>query len=138
MQASMFDFDHVYTPFGTGGIFTSLLYSFHYNKQRAKFTGISVNRKRHQCHENIQTWWTGINELLEVSEKLPDNFEVSEDFIGKGYGDPTDACIRAIRVMAETEGIMMDFLLARMSMSVVFGHFSNSTWNQTRNMETSR
>ena len=56
----------------------------------------------------MQTWWDGINELMNASEKLPDNFDVSEDFIGKGYGDPTDAGIRAIRVMAETEGIMMD------------------------------
>lgn len=108
MQDSGLDFNYVYTPFGTGGIFASLLYAFHFHQKESKFIGISVNRGLQECHENIKTWWDGINDLMGSKEKLPSNFDVSEDFIGKGYGDPTSACIKAIKVMAVTEGILMD------------------------------
>jgi len=108
MQESGLDFNYVYTPFGTGGIFTSLLYAFHFHQQKSKFIGISVNRGLQECHEYIKTWWAGINELMDAHAELPNNFDVTENFIGKAYGDPTDAGIQAIKVMAETEGILMD------------------------------
>jgi hypothetical protein len=35
-------------------------------------------------------------------------FEIYDDFIGREYGDPTEACLDAIGLMAQTEGILKE------------------------------
>jgi D-cysteine desulfhydrase len=34
--------------------------------------------------------------------------EVYDEYIGEGYGIPTKECVDAIKVVAETEGILLD------------------------------
>ena len=54
--------DAVYAPFGTGGIFTSLLFAMRNNGVRCPFIGISVGRDSSACHENLDEWWDAVSE----------------------------------------------------------------------------
>jgi D-cysteine desulfhydrase family pyridoxal phosphate-dependent enzyme len=101
--------DAVYTPFGTGGIFTGLLTGLRAEGVTAPVIGISVNRDSGFCAESIDTWWNAISSLLCLDPGRPRGAtEIHDGFIGSGYGDPTEACLDAILLLARSEGILLD------------------------------
>ena len=101
--------DVVYLPFGTGGVFTGMLLTFRALGNKAPFVGISVNKTVAECQQFMDTWWLGISELLEVdADANRGDYTITNQFVGREYGDPTRAGLEAIAVMAETEGILLD------------------------------
>jgi L-cysteate sulfo-lyase len=63
--------DGVYTPFGTGGIFTAMLLTFREQGSHAEFNGISVNRDLGLCSENLEKWWQALCGLFELDPAQP-------------------------------------------------------------------
>ncbi len=101
--------DAIYTPFGTGGIFTALLLALREQGVNCPLIGISVNRNRERCYESLEKWWDDLCRLLDRDPaRSRGPFEIHDEFIGSGYGDPTEACLDAIMLMAQTEGILLD------------------------------
>jgi len=102
-------FDAIYTPFGTGGIFTALLMTLREKGISSPVIGISVNRDEETCLENVEKWWLALSELL-VRDPASHRgeFELRDEFIGEEYGDPTEAGLDAIMQMASSEGILLD------------------------------
>ncbi len=121
--------DAVYAPFGTGGIFTGLLLALRATGITCPLIGISVNRKREQCHESMERWWVELCRLLECDPHLPRMpFEINDEFIGRAYGDPTEACLDAIGLMAQTEGILLDPVYSGKMMSGFLAHHAAGRW----------
>ena len=101
--------DGVYTPFGTGGIFTAMLLTFRVFGLEAAFHAVSVNRERRFCQENLDKWWAALCELLAVHEPPGrGSHQLFDDYIGREYGDPTAAGLEAIVRFARAEGILLD------------------------------
>jgi L-cysteate sulfo-lyase len=46
--------------------------------------------------------------MLGIAEVARERLEISSEFIGEGYGEPTTEALRAIRLMARCEGILLD------------------------------
>ena len=110
-QASEHDveFDTVFTPVGTGGVFSGSLFGFHHSDRHPTFIGVSVNRDAATCRRNVERWWGDISGLLSVPYKhLPAHIELTAGFVGAEYGDATDACLDAIIDLATAEGILVD------------------------------
>ena len=127
MDQQNLSFDYVYTPFGTGGIFTSLLFVFNHYGLNGSFNGISVNRQLPECEENLQLWWDSLNKLFGQNRMLPKkNNQVYEHFIGREYGDPTSESLDAIMLMAEKEGIILDPVYSGKTFSGLYSHFKAS------------
>ncbi len=121
--------DAIYAPFGTGGIFTGLLLALRAKGITCPLIGISVNRKREQCHESMERWWAELCRLLERDPHLPRMpFEIDDEFIGREYGDPTEACLDAIELMAQTEGILLDPVYSGKMMSGFLAHHAAGRW----------
>jgi D-cysteine desulfhydrase len=121
--------DAIYVPFGTGGIFTGLLLALREKGITCPIIGISVNRKRAQCDESVERWWAALCHLLEHDphpSRMP--FEIYDDFIGREYGDPTEACLDAIGLMAQTEGILLDPVYSGKVMSGFLAHHAAGRW----------
>ena len=101
--------DAVFTPFGTGGVFTALMLAFRHAGLDCPMVGVSVNRDTETCRANIDHWWSALHDLLEIetdADRGP--HEVTDEFLGAEYGDPTPACLDAIVAFAETEGVLLD------------------------------
>lgn len=123
--------DAVYTPFGTGGIFASMLLAMREKGIRCPFIGISVNRDREQCYTSSEQWWTALCELLDQDPgQIKEPFEISERFIGREYGDPTEAALDAILTMAQNEGILLDPVYSGKMMAGFLAHCSEKRWQQ--------
>ncbi len=121
--------DAVYTPFGTGGIFTAMLLTFRAQGYQAPFMGISVNRNLQMCQANLERWWAALCDLLAQDINLPQEpFELYETFIGQAYGDPTEASLDAIMVMAEKEGVLLDPVYSGKVFAALLAHCAAGKW----------
>jgi 1-aminocyclopropane-1-carboxylate deaminase/D-cysteine desulfhydrase-like pyridoxal-dependent ACC family enzyme len=122
--------DAIYSPFGTGGIFTALLLALREKGIDCPMIGISVNRKRERCYESLEQWW---NELCRLLERDPARsrgpIEIYDEFVGSGYGDPTEACLDAILLMAQTEGILLDPVYSGKMAAGFLAHQGAGRWS---------
>lgn len=121
--------DAVYTPFGTGGIFTSTMLALRERGVECPVIGVSVNAGQEKCLENLEQWWTGVCELLDLDPDRPRGaFEIHDEFIGREYGDATEGCLDALLLMAETEGILLDPVYSAKVLSGVLAHHAAGRW----------
>lgn len=101
------ELDIFYLPFGTGGIFAAAMLTMRSLGVTARFVGISVNDNTAGAHDSLDHWWSEVATLLDTD---PDRgeFSLHDEFVGKGYGDPTPETLEAIRSLATKEGILLD------------------------------
>lgn len=127
--------DAVYSPFGTGGIFTSVLFALRRRRIEAAMIGISVNRSVEMCRANITEWWTSNSELLDVDPETDKGaHDVTDEFIGAGYGDPTPAALDAIIDVAQAEGILLDPVYSGKMAAGFFAHAAEGRWEPDSNI----
>lgn len=121
--------DAVYTPFGTGGIFTSTLLALRERGVDCPIIGISVNARLEKCREYQESWWAGVCELLGVDPGRPrGTYEIHDEYIGREYGDATEGCLDALMLMAETEGILLDPVYSAKVFSGLLAHHAAGRW----------
>ena len=71
--------------------------------------GISVRAARETQIANVHKLACRTSDLLRVTSELGrDLVEVYDDYVGPGYGQPTDAMVEAIELLAAEEGIFLD------------------------------
>ena len=129
------ELDAVYAPFGTGGIFTAMLLAFRSKGYMNQFLGVSVNRNLAMCHANLDKWWQALCKLLEQDvNQSKGAFELYEEFIGQEYGDPTEASLDAILLMAEKEGILLDPVYSGKTVAAFLAHCAAGKWQQNQNI----
>lgn len=127
--------DTVYLPFGTGGIFTSILFAFHDCNIDSRFVGISINRPLAIGLPYIDQWWQALSDLLQRSPAIPrERYRVYEDFIGEEYGDPTQAGLDAIIRMAQLEGILLDPVYTGKVFSGFLAHHQEGHFREDQNI----
>ena len=57
---------------------------------------------------------------------VDDDLQTDQGFIGDGYGIPTPQCLEAIRLLAETEGILLDPVYTAKAMAALIEHARSS------------
>ena len=131
IEGTGLEFDAIYAPFGTGGIFTALLMTLREREIRSPLVGISINRGLKRCEENHEKWWSALSELLDrdpVAERGV--FEIHDEFVGQEYGDPTEAGLDAIMLMAHTEGILLDPVYSGKVLAGLYAHLQSGRWTK--------
>jgi D-cysteine desulfhydrase family pyridoxal phosphate-dependent enzyme len=122
--------DAIYVPFGTGGIFTALLLALREQEIMCPLIGISVNQPQEACAARVDTWWQALCGLLACDPARPRGpFELSDAFIGREYGDPTEACLDALMVMAQAEGILLDPVYSGKVLAGFLAHQATGRWS---------
>ncbi len=71
--------------------------------------GISNLRNKDAAAAAVTGHINALSDLLRLGVKVAsDELEINDSYIGEGYGMPTRECIDAIRLVAQTEGIVLD------------------------------
>jgi len=127
--------DAVYTPFGTGASFTSILMTMRDRGFECPVIGISVNRKGERLRENLEHWWSSVSELLKQDPARDrGKYEIYDEFVGREYGDPTEACLDALMKMACIEGVLLDPVYSAKTFSGFLAHHKEGRWKKGDNI----
>ena len=105
---SKYNFTHIIHATGSSGTQAGLLAGKKYFQSQLQIIGISVRYEKKIQEEKVY------NEAKKICEKLKcdvlDRSEVVayDDYIGSGYGEPTDGMIEATNLLAKKEAILLD------------------------------
>lgn len=92
--------DFVVTPLGSEGTMAGLVAGF--SKTETKVVGFSVLHKDETIEKVVKKLVTEINpQITNV------NYTIDTNYVGKGYGNPTEEGIKAIKLLAELEGMFL-------------------------------
>jgi len=102
--------DYIIPAVGTGGTQAGIELGLKLYGMNIKCYGISISRhikpKSQEiadlCNQTVKYF------KLECNRFSSDEIAINYDYIGKGYAIPTNECIKSIRTVAQTEGIILD------------------------------
>jgi len=100
---------HLVLATATGGTQSGLLLGLKHLGATCSVLGISAWKGKDEIESMIVKRVHAVSEFLNLDTNLTyQEVEVSDEHIGSGYGIPSEDCIEAIKVVAKTEGIVLD------------------------------
>ena len=100
---------HLFDCCGSGGTMAGLVLGVKYFKAPFEVIGVSVARTVDVVKPRVADMANQTAKLLEIDMTFdPEELTVYDNYIGEGYGIPTKEGIEAIRLVARTEGIILD------------------------------
>ncbi|CEG56097.1 D-cysteine desulfhydrase family protein [Legionella fallonii] len=103
------DATHLICAVGTGGTQSGLVIGKHLNDWDVAVQGFSVGVKNPVEKIRVSQVLDSTCRLLNINpDQLADSYEIDEDYIGIGYGQTTPESLAAIKLVAQTEGILLD------------------------------
>ena len=103
---------------GGGGTQAGLELGSRYLKTRWKVVGVCVLNSKAVAQQTVAEQVNATSDFLGLGVKVtPDEIEVYDEYIGEGYGIPTEEGIEAIRTVARTEAIFLDPVYTSKAMS---------------------
>lgn len=114
--------NQVITTSGSAGTHAGLAVGFHGNNSNIPVVGINISRKK-EPQENLvydlarkTAAWVG------VAGEIPrESIVCFDEYVGPGYSLPTDAMIDAVKLLARTEGILLDPVYTGKAMAGLIG-----------------
>lgn len=109
----MFDqelhFDAVMCVSGSGGMQTGLITGFYGNQSGIPVIGINVSRGKAPQEEKVYQLVTETAAHLGLPGSITrDAVTCLDEYVGPGYAIPTPEMVEAVKLMARTEGILLD------------------------------
>ncbi|MCL0064087.1 D-cysteine desulfhydrase family protein [Dehalococcoidia bacterium] len=103
------DAQYVVLAHSGGGTQAGLVLGFKQLKLPLDVVGISTMYQKSAAVNEVVTLANDTARLLGFDVTItPDEVTLYDDYIGEGYGIPTEGCIEAIRLVAQTEAIFLD------------------------------
>ncbi|MCD5412721.1 MAG: D-cysteine desulfhydrase family protein, partial [Dehalococcoidia bacterium] len=103
------DAQYVVLAHSGGGTQAGLVLGFKQLKLPLNVVGISTMYQKSAAVNEVVTLANDTARLLGFDVTItPDEVTLYDDYIGEGYGIPTEGCIEAIRLVAQTEAIFLD------------------------------
>jgi len=94
---------------GSGGTQAGLFTAMKVTQSGITVVGVSVGASRDIVTGRVRGLADELAALLGLDWRAhPDDIVVTDEYVGEGYGQPTPACLDAIRLAARTEGILLD------------------------------
>lgn len=124
--------NHLVHATGSAGTQAGLVAGLEGCRSHIPVLGIGVRAARPQQEENVYKLACATADLLEMSGSVArEKVVANTDYVGPGYGKPTDAMIEAINLTARHEGILLDPVYSGKGMAGLIdlvrkGHFKSS------------
>ncbi len=113
---------HLIVGIGSGGTYTGLLLGQMNLQAGYRVTGISVSRTREYLLDKIPEFAREAGAELQLT-RLPrrEDVLVQDQYIGQCYGALTPGCSEAMRLVARTEGVILDPVYSGKAMAGLIG-----------------
>ena len=122
--------DHLVTATGSAGTQAGLVSGMEGTRSGIPVLGICVGAEKKAQERKVFDLVQRTTEFLEISEKFNRDAVVANgDYVGPGYGKPTEGMIEAVQLLAREEGILLDPVYSGKGMAGMIdlvrkGHFS--------------
>jgi len=101
--------NHVVTASGSAGTHAGLVTGFYGCNSNIPVTGINVSRKKDIQEELVYKLVEKTAAHVGIKGVVPREAVVCfDEYVGAGYSIPTDGMIEAVKLLAQTEGILLD------------------------------
>ena len=102
--------DHLVHATGSAGTQAGLVVGMEAMHSRIPVYGVSVKAEKQQQEEKVFGLAQRTAEFMGLSPDLVarDKVVANSDYVGEGYGLPTDSMVEAVKMMAGCEGILLD------------------------------
>jgi L-cysteate sulfo-lyase len=101
--------DRVVHATGSAGTQAGLVAGFEAMNSAIRVLGIGVRQPQTVQEDNVFRLASRVWDLMDVRNNLArDSVEANCNYVGAGYGIPTDAMIEAVQLLARVEGILLD------------------------------
>ena len=114
-------FDHLVCASGSAGTHAGLLVGLHAANAGLPVTGINVRRPRAEQERNVHKLAVQTAGLLQVDAPAVATVTCLDDWVGGGYSIPTDDMVEAVRMLASTEGVLLDPVYTGKAMAGLIG-----------------
>jgi len=101
-------FTHIVLATGSGGTHSGSIVGKTYYKSNIKIVGISVKDKKHDQEEKVFKLAQLACEFINCDQPKREDVLVFDNYVGGGYGVPTEGMKEAVKLMATKEGILLD------------------------------
>lgn len=116
------NFNHVVTTSGSGGTHAGLAVGFYGNNSNIPVIGINISRKKEAQEKLVFDLAQKTASRLELQTPVPrESIVCLDEYVGPGYSLPTDAMIDAVKLLARTEGILLDPVYTGKAMAGLIG-----------------
>lgn len=125
--------DHMVVPSGSAGTHAGIAVGMYGTNAGIPVTGINVSRKKDVQEEIVHGLAVETAQRLGMREEIPaDQITCFDDYVGPGYSIPTDGMTEAVKLLAQTESILLDPVYSGKAMAglvdlVRSGHFAEGS-----------
>lgn len=103
------NFDYIVTTSGSAGTHAGLAVGFFGNNSQIPVIGITISRKNEVQVPLVQKLAKATAKHVGIREEFPDDGIICFDgYFGAGYSRPTEEMIEAVKLVAQTEAILLD------------------------------
>jgi D-cysteine desulfhydrase len=101
-------FSAVVLASGSAGTHAGLALALAHALPATPVVGVTVSRTDAAQRPKVQNLLDRTSELLDIETPPGTRIDLWDEYFAPRYGEPNDACIAAVRLLAETEGLLLD------------------------------
>ena len=101
-------FTHIVLATGSGGTHSGSVAGKTYYKHKVKIVGISVKDKKNDQEEKVFKLAQTACKYINCEQPKREDVLVFDNYVGGGYGVPTEGMKEAVKIIATKEGILLD------------------------------
>jgi D-cysteine desulfhydrase len=103
------DIDYIVCTSGSAGTHAGLLAGLNFENSNIPVVGISISRKQDAQQELVYKLYQAVCEKLNFMDLTKkEDIIVFDEYVGEGYSRPTQGMVDAVRLLAETEAVLLD------------------------------
>lgn len=128
---------HVFTATGSCGTQAGLLMGLRfYGNTGTSVVGVSVSAERERVEARMRDVLNMICDTTGIDRQFisDDDIIVTDEYLGTGYGRPTDAGVAAMRLVAESEGVILDPVYTGKGMSAMLDMLQTGRLDKPRDV----
>ncbi len=129
------EFSHVVTTTGSGGTQAGLIVGFQGNNAHIPVIGMNCSRAKEPQETQVYNVVEQTRILAGVNTPIArDSVLCFDEYVGPGYSLPTPAMVEAVKLMAKTEGILLDPVYTGKAMAGLIGLIRQGYFKATDNV----
>ncbi len=118
--------DYIITPTGSGGTMAGLIAGFAIAETETRVLGFSVLHKNIEINRIVTSLMNEIIDNIKPNSTIKPNFKIDTNFVGDAYGIATEKGKRAIKMLAELEGIFLCPVYTSKAMAGLIDYIRNN------------